>query len=460
MSSSIETHILMVSLFYQGHINPMLRFAKLLNSKGIHVTLATTEHARNRMQNGSWQSDNLIDYEYFGDGLEMDVNRDKNLDILLGEYLPRDGAKNLSSLIDFLQGKGKKFSCIIGNCFVPWVASVSKTYNIPCGMLWVQSCATYTISYHYFKNSPNFPSLSDPNNIVEIQGLPLLKVGDLPTYVLPSTPPHFRNVVKSTINTLDQFDWIFGSSFQEIEETFVNCMANYKPISLIGPLVPPTMFEKQEHEKDDNELCMNWLDKQTPSSVIYIALGSISVLSQGETEAIASVLEKDTQRHFLWVRKEAENGWGRKMGELPNEFSEKTKDRGLIVPWCCQEKVLMHPSINCFLTHCGWNSTLEAITGGIPVIAYPDWTDQVTNAKLLVDVFKVGVRMRKCDKNGELEKKEVERCIFEVTQGPNALYMKNQAIMWKKAAKDAIFPNGSSYKIIDNFINEIKGNVA
>ncbi|KAK9670327.1 hypothetical protein RND81_13G194100 [Saponaria officinalis] len=460
MSPTIQTHVLMVSLFYQGHINPMLRFAKVLNSKGVHVTIATTEHASDQMQNGSWQRDDLLDFGYFADGLELGLDRDKNLDILLEEYLPRDGAKNISNLIDFIENKGKKLSCIIGNCFVPWVASVAKAHNIPCGMLWVQSCATYTISYNYFKNPSNFPSLSDPNNMVKIDGLPLLRVCDLPTYVLPSTPPHFRNVVATTINTLDQFDWIFGSSFNEIEEIFINFMANHKPISLIGPLVPPTMFEEQNHIQDNNDICINWLNKQKPSSIIYIALGSISVLSQGETDVIASILEDDNKLHFLWVRKEGEKGWGRKMGDLPKGFLDKTKDRGLIVSWCCQEKVLMHPSIQCFLTHCGWNSTLEAITGGVPVIAYPDWTDQVTNAKLLVDVFNVGVRMRKSDNGGELSKDEVKRCISEVTQGPNAMAMKNQAIKWKEGAKNATLPNGSSSKIINDFICEIKGEVA
>ncbi|KAL9229799.1 hypothetical protein vseg_005228 [Gypsophila vaccaria] len=459
MSPSIETHVLMVSLFYQGHINPILRFAKLLNSKGLHVTIATTEHARGPMQNGSWQSDDLLNFEYFDDGLDMDLDRDKNLDILLEDYLPRDGAKNLSSLIDSIESRGNKLSCIIGNCFVPWVASVAKAHDLACGMLWVQSCATYTIFYNYFKNPSKFPSLSDPNNIVEIDGLPLLKVSDLPTFIFPSTPPHFRNVIATTINTLDQFDWVFGTSFNEIEEVFINFMANHKPISLIGPLVPQTMFEDQKLIQNENDICMNWLNKQRPSSVIYIALGSISVLSQGETKAIASILENDNNLHFLWVRKEGEKGWGRKMGELPKEFLEKTKDRGLIVSWCNQERVLMHPSIQCFLTHCGWNSTLEAVIGGVPVIAYPDWTDQLTNAKLLVDVFKIGVRMRKSDEDGGVGEDEVKRCIYEVTQGPNAMAMKDQAIKWKEAAKTAISPYGSSTKIINNFISEIKGKV-
>lgn len=170
--------------------------------------------------------------------------------------------------------------------------------------------------------------------------------------------------------------------------------------------------------------------------MIYIALGSISVLSQSETEALAMALESDKNRRFLWVRKEGKEGWGRKMGELPEGFIENTKDRGLIVPWCCQEKVLMHPAIECFLTHCGWNSTLETIMAGVPIIAYPDWTDQPTNAILLVDVFKVGVRMSKKNDGELIQKEEIERCTYyggdHVTSG---FSYEGTHYLWEEVAK-------------------------
>uniref|UniRef100_A0A803KY34 Glycosyltransferase n=1 Tax=Chenopodium quinoa TaxID=63459 RepID=A0A803KY34_CHEQI len=342
-----DTHVLMVSLFYHGHINPMVRYAKLLTSRGIHVTIATTNHARDQILNGLAKQSDFIDFEFFDDGLDAELDREKNLGILLEEYLPRDGVKNLSNLIYALEGK---------------------------------------------------------------------------------------------------------------EETLVHSMMQFKPILPIGPLVSPYMLNVGEalEGEEENDLCLDWLDKQGASSVIYIALGSISIMSQSETEALAMALESDSNRRFLWVRKEGENGWGGKTGELPKGFLENTKDRGLIVPWCRQDKVLMHPAIKCFLTHCGWNSTLETISAGVPVIAYPDWTDQPTNAKLLVDVFKVGVRMKKI-KDGELGRDEIERCIVEVTTGQRALAMKEQATKWKVAAKKATSSGGSSNMNIENFINAIRG---
>ncbi|KAJ8443448.1 hypothetical protein Cgig2_026235 [Carnegiea gigantea] len=396
MAQTKETHILMVSLPYHGHINPMIRFAKLLSSKGLRVTLATNEYSRNRFLS---TNPNLMEFEFFSDGLDIEVDRDKNLDILLEEYLPREGAKSLSSLISSLEVK------------------------------------------------------------VEIPGFPSLKVEDLPTFFLPSSPAHFLNVVSATINTLDRFQWVFGSSFQDIEDSIIHSLAQFNPIFPVGPLVSPKMLQEVYDQEDEEEPCINWLNKQPDSSIIYIALGSISVMSESETKALATILDSDTRKRFLWVRKKPEEGWGKEMGELPEGFLDNTKDRGLVVSWCQQDKVLMHPAICCFLTHCGWNSTLEAIAAGVPIIAYPDWTDQTTNAKLLVDVLKMGVRMRKSE-DGELNMEEVERCISNVTEGPNALTFKNQAIKWKAAAKKAISPGGGSNRVIENFISEISGNIA
>ncbi|CAK9166246.1 unnamed protein product, partial [Ilex paraguariensis] len=105
--------------------------------------------------------------------------------------------------------------------------------------------------------------------------------------------------------------------------------------------------------------------------------------------------------------------------QLPLGFSEDTKDQGLMVQWSPQTKVLAHQSVGCFLSHCGWNSLLEAITAGVPVLAFPKWTDQPTNAKLIVDVLRVGVRLRP-DKEGVVSSEEVEKCIEEIMSGPSS----------------------------------------
>ncbi|GMH25212.1 hypothetical protein Nepgr_027055 [Nepenthes gracilis] len=466
-----ELHVLMVSLPYQGHINPMLRLANLLITSGIHVTMATTEVARHRLSSRNITSttgnpnppenpnQELLEFEFFADGLNADEDRDKNLGVLLEEYLPTKGAGNLSDLISDFGKKGRGFSCMIVNCFVPWAVDVAAAHGIPCAMLWVQACALYAIYYRYHKGMGEFPSLDDASNSVELPGLPLLKVQDLPTFLLPSGPPHFKNVVAACIHSLDKIRWVLGSSFHKLEEDVVKSMSHLKPIHPIGPLVPPILLGKLDRISgagdfwDSEDSCIEWLSTQRPSSVLYISLGSISVLSESETKAVAAALET-TKAAFLWVVKKREDGWGRRSGELPEGFLERTKDRGRVVRWCPQDRVLMSGAVGCFLTHCGWNSTLETVAAGVPVIAFPDWTDQPTNAKLLVDVFGMGVRMRR-GMDGRLSEEEVERCIFEVTEGPMAMAMKKKAVEWKEAAMKASACGGSSDLVTANFIGEI-----
>ncbi|KAK8490305.1 hypothetical protein V6N12_012440 [Hibiscus sabdariffa] len=114
----------------------------------------------------------------------------------------------------------------------------------------------------------------------------------------------------------------------------------------------------------------------------------------------------------------------------------------------------MNRALACFVTHCGWNSALETVVAGVPVVAHPEWTDQPTNSKLLVDVFKIGVRMRNCGEEG-VNAEEVKRCIMEVVNGPGAMEMKKRAMELKEAAKKALEDGGSSNQNIDKFITEI-----
>ena len=118
----------------------------------------------------------------------------------------------------------------------------------------------------------------------------------------------------------------------------------------------------------------------------------------------------------------------------------------------------MHKAVGCFMTHGGWNSSLETVISGVPVIVYPEWTDQPTNAKLLSDVFKVGVRVRingDEEDHGVVSTEEVERCIQEVLEGPRAAEMKKRAMELREAANKALEVGGSSDQSINKFIDDI-----
>ncbi|KAK7263198.1 hypothetical protein RJT34_30785 [Clitoria ternatea] len=467
MPKEKKLHVLMVSMALQGHLNPMFKFAKFLISKGVHVTIATTEDGRYRMlkhtKNNSTNPNSEIQLEFFSDGLNIDFDRSDTVSMI--KTIREKGSKNLSNLIANLT-KVHHFSCAIVNPFLPWAIDVIVEHNIPCALLWIQACAVYSIYYRHFNGTNIFPNLEHPNEKVHLPGLPMLEVRDLPSFMLPSSPCHFRQVMMDLMKALSKVKWVFGTSFYEIEEEIVKSMDSLAPIVPIGPLVSPFLLGEKETSDVSVDMwnaedhCIEWLDKKPISSVIYVSFGSILVLSQNEVNNIAAAL-KNINKAFLWVVKPADQGGEKEnsAAKLPNEFMEITKKSGLVVKWCPQEKVLMHPAVACFVSHCGWNSMLETVVTGVPVVAWPSWTDQPTNATLIANVFQNGVKVN-CGDDGIASAEEIERCIRDVTEGPHAEEIKKRAMELKESAKKTLKEGGTSSKNINQFISDlIVGNI-
>ena len=132
-----------------------------------------------------------------------------------------------------------------------------------------------------------------------------------------------------------------------------------------------------------------WMINQK-GSVVFVSFGTSGFFNEEQMEELAWGI-RDSGINYVWVVRESEEA------KLPKDF-EKKSEKGLVVSWCNQMKVLSHEAIGCFVTHCGWNSTLEALSLGIPMVAIPGWSDQRTNAKFITDVWKVGLRAKVDDK--------------------------------------------------------------
>ncbi|CAN0912403.1 Phloretin 4'-O-glucosyltransferase [Linum grandiflorum] len=178
----------------------------------------------------------------------------------------------------------------------------------------------------------------------------------------------------------------------------------------------------------------------------------MAVISRRQKEEIGKGL-LSSNRPFLWViRKEHE-----KEGE-----EMETKEMsvgGKIVEWCSQVEVLSHEAIGCFVTHCGWNSTLEGMCLGVPLVAFPQFSDQTTNAKLVEDVWKIGVRVVVPEKSEEavVEGDEIRRCLDLVMGegGEVREQVRRNANKWKQLARDALLEGGSSHSNLRAFVDEI-----
>lgn len=139
-------------------------------------------------------------------------------------------------------------------------------------------------------------------------------------------------------------------------------------------------------------------------------------------------------------------------------YRDELERQGMIVPWCAQVEVLSHLSIGCTVTHCGWNSTSESLTCGVPMVAFPQWVDQKTNAKLVEDVWKTGVRVKPMAGTGTVEAEEIRRCLDLVMGGGEmGEEIRKNAKKWKELAKEAAREGGSSEKNLRTFLAEITG---
>ncbi|PRQ22250.1 putative UDP-glucuronosyl/UDP-glucosyltransferase [Rosa chinensis] len=203
-------------------------------------------------------------------------------------------------------------------------------------------------------------------------------------------------------------------------------MSKLWPLKTIGPTIPSMYLDNRLKEdkdygvslfKQNNDACMKWLNERPKVSVVYVSFGSGAELGAEQMEELAWGL-RSSKSNFLWVVTESE------AGKIPKGF------------------VLAHEAVGCFITHCGWNSTLEALGLGVPILAMPQWTDQGTNAKYIVDVWKIGLKAL-ADEKGIVRKDVVVHCIIEIIEGATGKERRRNAMKWKQVARKAMDEGGS-----------------
>nr|UHH90554.1 UDP-glycosyltransferase [Nicotiana benthamiana] len=483
VSEGAQVHVFLVSFPGQGHVNPLLRLGKRLAAKGIFVTFSAPESCGSEMKKSNPKiatsepipyGNGMMRFEFFDDDWDHSKPNENGLDSYL-QHLELTGKKILPKMIKKYEEQGRPISCLINNPFIPWVCDIAENLGIPSAMLWIQSAASFSAYYHYYNNLVPFPSNSQPEIDVQLPYMPLLKYDEIPSFLHPSTPYDFlKRAILGQYKNLSKLSFLLMETFQELELDVVNYLVSKNiPIKTVGPLFkyPKLVTSISDDVQGDfmkvDENCINWLDKKSSSSVVYISFGSIVILKKEQGEEIAYGL-LNSGVNFLWVIKPPTKVPNFEPFVLPNGYLEKVGDRGKIVQWCPQEQVLAHPSVACFVTHCGWNSTMEALSSGMPVLAFPQWGDQVTDAKYLVDIFKVGLRLCRGEaENKIIPREEVEKCVREVISGLKAAETKDNALKWKKVAEEAVADGGSSERNLQDFVDYVrseheqhKGNVS
>lgn len=364
-------------------------------------------------------------------------------------HLNDAAAAALAGLIRRQSEAGRPVTCVVANAFVPWAGRVAGGMGVPHAVLWTESCAVLSLLYHYFHSLADFPSpdeeeaRAEPSAPVSVPGLPPMAAGDLPALVHAPEQFIWRRLLVADLRGLrETVSWILVNTFEELERPTIAALRRHLPkIVPVGPLCCGA-------DDGDDDDCVAWLDAQPRRSVVFVAFGSILKISRDEMAELAAGLAA-TGRPFLLVVR-GNNRELRPDGDDCLAAAAGSSSRGKVVAWCEQVRVLSHGAVGCFLTHCGWNSSLEALAAGVPVVTYPGWADQPTNAKFLDDVFGVGVRLPK-----PMARDALRRCIEEVMSGSEADAMRARAGKWKAEASAALATGGSSERGIQDFVDAV-----
>ncbi|KAF8043942.1 hypothetical protein BT93_A2043 [Corymbia citriodora subsp. variegata] len=216
--------------------------------------------------------------------------------------------------------------------------------------------------------------------------------------------------------------------------------------------------------KRSAHMCMEWLDKQAASSVIYVSFGTTTALSNEQIRQIAIGLERSGQK-FIWVLREADKGdifsgggEARKI-ELPQGFEETVTagDLGVVVrDWAPQLEILGHPATGGFLSHCGWNSCMESISMGVPILAWPMHSDQPRNAILITKVLKIGLIVKDCmNQNKVVKSSTIQGGVEALMASEQGDEMRKRAAELGVAVRGSMDEGGVSRAELDSFITHI-----
>lgn len=285
-----------------------------------------------------------------------------------------------------------------------------------------------------------------------------LQLRDIPSFMRSTDPDDivFNSFIHETAS-MSQAPCVVINTFDELDARLLEAMSKFlPPIYTVGPL---HLMERNNVPEEspvaglgfnlwkEQDTPLKWLDGRAPRSVVYVNFGSTTVMSNKHLLEFAWGLA-NTGYAFLWnLRPDLVKG---DEAALPPEFSAATQGRSMVSTWCPQEKVLEHQAVGVFLTHSGWNSTLESICGGVPMVCWPFFAEQTTNCRFKRTEWGIGMEIP-----DDVKRDEVEAMIREVMEGEKGCHMRRRVLALRESAVASGSPCGRSMRNVDRIINEV-----
>ncbi|EYU34489.1 hypothetical protein ABFS82_10G093100 [Erythranthe guttata] len=458
-----KAHAIMIALPYQGHITPLINLATKLASKGFVITFVHLEFIHQMMLSqsrdntiqpdlfsGARESGLDIRYETISDGFPLEFDRALHTDEYW-ESMLSDFPHRVDELVtEIIRANPCSAHFLVTDTLYTWPAEIAKKHNLVNVSFWTEPALVFSLAYHIdlLTENGHFPCKDHVEEEIKyLPGIESISTKDLMPYLKESaigTTVH--KIETRAFQQVKKADFILHNTVQEFESSTLSALNKHQPNYAIGPV----NFSKNlgTNYAVSNSLwsehdCTHWLEHKPPGSVLYISFGSLVEISKQLVEEIAYGLLL-SEVDFIWVVR------GDSFDSLMDNLRVESKEKGLIIPWCDQIRVLSDPAIGGFFTHCGWNSILESMWCGVPMICYPLEYDQPTNRKLVVDDWKIGISL--CDYGISVDRKEVAKKIKKVMSGD----LKHEVKKVNRILVDALDAVGSSERNFDQFTKDLR----
>lgn len=298
---------------------------------------------------------------------------------------------------DFIQQTKPPPCCLISDRYLPWTINISRKFQIPRLAFDGTSCFSFMCSYNIYKSKIHENVLSETESFI-VPDLPdrfELTKAQLPGSLNPGQ--YSSSGLWEEIVSADQASYgLIFNTFEELESGYIEKFRQLvkEKVWCVGPVSLCNKDNIEKAERSSNKSAIEgdhyqkWLDSRPENSVVYVCLGTLSVVPIVQLIELGLALE-ESNRGFIWVIREAQTS--DELEKFLNGFSERTKERGLVIKgWAPQVLILSHKATGGFLTHCGWNSCIEGVVAGLPMITWPLLAEQFYNEQFIVKVLRIG----------------------------------------------------------------------
>ncbi|KAJ1433122.1 UDP-glycosyltransferase family, conserved site [Sesbania bispinosa] len=443
-----------------GHLTPFLRLASLLLHHHCKVTiitpLPTVSLSEARLLSRFLSSFPQVNQIHFH--LQPPSSPKSSDPFFLRVESLRDSAHLLSPLLSSLS---PPVSAFVSDVFlISPLLSITHTLSLPNYTLFTSSAAMFSFFSHFPTLSESLPEF----DVVDIPGIPFSPMphSSIPPMLSPINT-FLRKLIMEESPKVIKLHGVFVNTFEALESQSLEALNAGKvvkgmpPVYSIGPFVP-CEFEK---ESQRGASPLKWLDDQPIGSVVYVCFGSRTALGRNQIRKIGDGLVRSGCK-FLWVVKdkivdreeEEEVGLDEVLGL---ELAESVREKGLVMKeWVEQSEILGHRAVGGFVSHCGWNSLMEAAWNGVPILGWPQHGDQKINAGL-VEMSGWGIWNKDWGWAGErvVKGEEIGEAIKEMMKNES---IKLKAAQLKEAGRKATGKGGNCEVTLQKLIEEWKKN--